>query len=110
MARFCWTKRLRFFILLLQLAMQYEWDENKREANLDKHEVDFLAALEFDWQTALVYEDGRSGYDERRFWALGLIQERVHVLVFTRRESFVRIISLRKANRRETRRFKDHQV
>ncbi len=56
--------------------MQYEWDENKREANLDKHDVDFLIALDFEWQTALVYEDLRSGYDERRFWALGLIQER----------------------------------
>ena len=49
--------------------MQYGWDENKREANLDKHDVDFLAALEFDWQTALVYEDARSGYEEHRFWA-----------------------------------------
>ena len=85
--------------------MQYEWDQNKRETNLDKHDVDFLTALEFDWQTALVYEDVRSGYEEHRFWALGLIQERVHVLVFTRRESFVRIISLRKANKRETRRY-----
>ena len=85
--------------------MQYEWDENKREANLDKHDVDFLAALEFDWQTALVYEDACSGYEEHRFWTLGLIQERVHVLVFTCRESFVRIISLRKANKRETRRY-----
>ncbi len=90
--------------------MQYGWDENKREANLDKHDVDFLAALEFDWQTALVYEDARSGYEEHRFWALGLIQERVHVLVFTRRESFVRIISLRKANKRETRRFEEQRA
>ena len=90
--------------------MQYEWDENKREANFDKHNVDFLAALEFDWQTALVYEDARTEYDERRFWALGLIQERAHVLVFTRRESFVRIISLRKANQRETRQYAEHRA
>ena len=90
--------------------MQYEWDENKREANLDKHDVDFLIALDFEWQTALVYEDLRSGYDERRFWALGLIQERVHVLVFTRREQFVRIISLRKANQREMRQYTEQRA
>ena len=90
--------------------MQYEWDENKREANLDKHDVDFLIALDFEWQTALIYEDVRSGYDERRFWALGLIQERVHVLVFTRRDQFVRIISLRKANQREIRRYAEQRV
>ena len=90
--------------------MQYEWDENKREANLDKHDVDFLAALDFDWQTAMVYEDVRSEYDEQRFWALGVIQDRVHVLVFTRRESFVRIISLRKANQREARRYSEQRT
>ena len=90
--------------------MQYEWDENKREANLDKHDVDFLAALDFDWQTAMVYEDVRSEYDEQRLWALGVIQDRVHVLVFTRRESFVRIISLRKANQREARRYSEQRT
>ena len=90
--------------------MRYEWDESKREANLEKHGVDFLAALDFNWQTALVYEDARTGYEERRFWALGLIHERVHALVFTRRESFIRIISLRKANRREARRFEEHDA
>ena len=94
--------------------MQYEWDENMAPVNgrlnLTSTMSVFLAALEFDWRTALVYEDARSGYEEHRFWALGLIQERVHVLVFTCRESFVRIISLRKANKRETRRYAEQRA
>ena len=95
--------------LLLRFAMRYEWDETKREANLAKHDVDFASALEFDWQTARVYEDARLGYGERRFRALGLIEGRIHALVFTRRESHVRIISLRKANQREARRYAEQR-
>jgi hypothetical protein len=85
--------------------MEYEWDENKCEANLDKHGVDFEAVREFDWQTAQVFEDLRYDYGERRFWALGLIDDRLHVVVFTRRENAVRVINLRKANSREVKHY-----
>ena len=81
--------------------MEYEWDENKCEANLAKHDVDFDTVRGFDWQTAQVFEDLRFDYGERRFWALGLIEDRLHVLAFTLRDNAVRVISLRKANRRE---------
>ena len=81
--------------------MEYEWDEDKCEANLAKHDVDFDAVRGFDWQTAQVFEDLRFDYGERRFWALGLIEDRLHVLAFTIRDNAVRVISLRKANRRE---------
>jgi hypothetical protein len=52
-----------------------------------------------------VAEDRRRDYGEKRFVALGKIYHRVHVLVFTRCSSKVRIISLRKANAREVRRY-----
>ena len=81
--------------------MEYEWDENKCETNLAKHDVDFDTVRGFDWQTAQVFEDLRFDYGERRFWALGLIEDRLHVLAFTLRDNAVRVISLRKANRRE---------
>ena len=35
----------------------YEWDEEKRLDNLAKHAVDFVDAIEFEWDTALVAED-----------------------------------------------------
>ena len=36
------------------LTMIYEWDENKREANLEKHGIDFEQVHLFDWQRAKV--------------------------------------------------------
>ncbi len=81
--------------------MNYDWDEAKRRANLDKHGVDFESAREFDWETALVIEDRRQDYGEPRFSALGTIGRRLHVLIFTPRGKAVRLIGLRKANARE---------
>ena len=81
--------------------MFYEWDENKRAANHSRHGVDFTAAENFEWDTALETIDDRFDYGEERWLALGLIQERLHVLVYTRRKTAIPIISLRKANSRE---------
>ena len=44
-------------------------------------------------------------YDERRFQALGLVGERLHVMVFTHRADKAHVISLRKANKREVKRY-----
>ena len=49
--------------------MKYEWDHNKAQANLSKHEVDFSVAEEFDWTTAIETYDDRSGYGEKRWIA-----------------------------------------
>jgi len=65
----------------------------------------FVERLPFDWAGALILEDTRENYGERRFQALGLIGARLHMLVFTPRPDSVRIISLRKANRREVSRY-----
>lgn len=51
--------------------------------------------------TAIMRRDARYEYGEARIVAIGLIGDRVHVLVFTMRGETVRVISLRKANRRE---------
>ncbi|SEQ70814.1 hypothetical protein SAMN05216548_10716 [Faunimonas pinastri] len=82
----------------------YSWDEGKRETNNAKHGVDFTAADAFDWQTAMIVDDERFAYGERREIAFGFIGARLHVLVFTRREA-THIISLRKANSREIKRY-----
>lgn len=81
--------------------MRYEWDEGKRTANLVRHGVDFAVAEDFAWDTAVETIDDRFDYGEERWIALGDIHERLHVLVYTNRADVVRIISLRKANRRE---------
>lgn len=79
----------------------YEWDDAKRAGALAKHGVDFAAMAGFDWAGAVIIPDGRKDYGEARFRAAGLLNGRLHMVVFTRRTGRLRIISLRKANKRE---------
>jgi len=79
----------------------YEWDEAKRLITLQKHGIDFADMAGFDWATAHILEDTRNQYAERRLIALGLIDSRLHFCVWTARGENIRIISLRKANKRE---------
>ena len=84
--------------------MEYEWDEGKRLENLAKHKgVDFFAMVDFDWDTAILDPSVRN--DEQRTVALGFIGTRLFHVVFVERGNRKRIISLRKANRRELRRY-----
>jgi uncharacterized protein len=64
-----------------------------------------LSALAFEWDSALIVADSRRAYGESRFQAFGLIAGRLHVLVFTTRSGKTHIISLRKANKREVKRY-----
>ena len=79
----------------------YEWDPEKAAGNLAKHGVAFEEVEGFDWAGAIEAEDTRYDYGEVRMQALGKIGGRYHVLVYARRGDRLRIISLRKANRRE---------
>lgn len=83
--------------------MDISFDPAKNAHNIDVHGISFECAKEFDWSQALVLEDMRRDYGERRYRALGSIESRLHVLVFTPREGCVHVISLRKANKREIR-------
>jgi uncharacterized DUF497 family protein len=84
-------------------APRYEWDAGKAEINLAKHGVPFEAVQGFDWSTAIEAEDTRYDYGETRMQALGVIGGRYHVLVYAWRAGRIRVISLRRANRREIR-------
>jgi uncharacterized DUF497 family protein len=79
------------------------FDPRKNERNIAERGLSFELVEEFEWDSALVVEDSRRDYGERRFQALGLIAGRLHALVFTPRAGRVHVISLRKANRREIR-------
>jgi hypothetical protein len=74
-------------------------------ANIADRGISFEQATEFEWNSALVAEDLREDYGERRFQAIGFIGNRLHVLVFTPRAGSVHVISLPKANRREVMRY-----
>jgi len=83
------------------------FDPAKNARNIDVHGISFERASEFAWDTAFNVEDRRRDYGETRFQAYGLIDARVHVLIYTPREDRLHIISLRKANKREVRRYED---
>ncbi|HTQ13344.1 MAG TPA: BrnT family toxin [Rhizomicrobium sp.] len=84
--------------------MIVEWDEAKRRANLSKHGADFADVPFLDWDTATVLPDSRFDYPERRFWAFGMLRGRLHLVAFCIRGERIRIISFRKANRKEVKR------
>ncbi|MEI6263301.1 MAG: BrnT family toxin [Deltaproteobacteria bacterium] len=88
--------------------MEYEWDENKRQINLKKHGFDFVIAYricESDEKLTIPSE-----YKNEQRW-IDIVQigeEPLTVaMVYTYREKKVRIISLRKANRKERRLYYD---
>ena len=83
--------------------MRYEWDRGKRTTNLAKHGVDFADIEHFEWESALTVPQIRFG--ERRYVAVGNVAGRLHVVVYSRRGENRRIISFRKANRREEQRY-----
>jgi len=81
--------------------MNYEFDPAKDDSNRDKHGLSLVDADGFEWEIAVVREDTRKPYAEPRFQATGYIGDRLHVMVFCLRADSVRVISLRKANKRE---------
>lgn len=82
------------------------FDPAKNAANVRKRGLPFSLVKEaFDWTTALVLEDTRKDYGERRYRALGLIDGRLHAVVYTPRAGGLHVISLRKANGREEKRY-----
>ena len=85
--------------------MLISYDPAKSERNVAERGLAFDLAEEFDWSSALIVEDRRKDYEERRYQALGSIGEHLHMLVFTPRRGAVHVISLRRANHRERTRY-----
>ena len=85
--------------------MDISFDPKKNAQNIARHGISMERALEFEWHDALLDEDSRRDYGEHRYRALGRIASRLHMLVFTPRDGRTHVISLRKANRREERRY-----
>ena len=81
------------------------FDPAKNERNIANRGISFEVAEHFEWDTAMIAEDLRKEYGEPRFQALGFIAGRLHAMVFTPRAGKIHVISLRRANRREVRRY-----
>lgn len=81
--------------------MLFEWDKTKCEINLQKHGIDFANVTELFTHPHLIKEDIRHNYGEKRWITIGKMREIIVVMVFTLRENNIRIISARKANKKE---------
>ena len=89
--------------------MDITYDAAKCAINIEQRNLSFERAADFEYETALVAVDGRKNYGEERYIALGLLDGRIHVLVFTETATGIRVISFRKANKREVRRYENDQ-
>ncbi|TAN55006.1 MAG: BrnT family toxin [Rhodospirillales bacterium] len=81
--------------------MKILFDPAKSARNATERNLPFERAADFEFGTALVDVDERHDYGEVRYVALGFLGGRLHVLCFCKVPGGIRVISLRRANRRE---------
>lgn len=86
--------------------MNFDWDEQKNQKNINKHGLDFSDAVRLFEHPMLIQFDGRDNYGEDRYSGIGFLEGRVVVVIYTEPDqSKIRIISLRKALSYERRQF-----
>ena len=100
-------ERALFYVLTIIInvntiiRVRITFDQAKDATNVGKHGVSLALADQLDWNAAVVWEDRRRDYGETRFVALAPHTRRLYCVAFTQRAGMRRIISVRKANRRE---------
>jgi uncharacterized DUF497 family protein len=85
--------------------MKIEFDPEKNARNIRDRGLSFERATDFDFGSAKFAEDLRHDYGERRYIALGKLDGRIHMPVFCEAPEGIRVISFRKANAREVKRY-----
>jgi uncharacterized DUF497 family protein len=89
-------------------SMNFEWDEGKSSACYRARGFDFAyAAFAFADPDRIIRQDHRFIYGEDRYELIGRIEGRLYVLIYTPRQDGIRIISARKANQREVKRYEN---
>jgi uncharacterized DUF497 family protein len=85
--------------------VEFEWDEDKRLSNLEKHELDFLAARRlFDGRP--LFTTTNLHHDELRSVSTGVNEYRHYTVVWTEPDERIRIISFRRARNAEERNYR----
>ena len=85
--------------------MSVDFDPGKDASNQEKHGLSLAEAERGDWTNAFIALDDRRDYGEVRWYAYVPIDGRVHVAVYTERGDVTWMISLRRANPREVRKY-----
>jgi uncharacterized DUF497 family protein len=86
-------------------VLVFEWDESKRSSNLRKHGLDFADCAAVFGRPVTTWVDNRYDYGERRFVTFGVLDARVVNIVHTVSGECIRIISFRRASKREQAQF-----
>ena len=81
--------------------MEITYDRSKNSQNILERNLSFDQVVNFDFETANFTIDKRKNYGEIRRCAIGFLENRLHALVFTETPKGIRVISFRKANKRE---------
>jgi uncharacterized DUF497 family protein len=90
--------------------VRISYDPAKNERNIRNRGLSFDSAARFDFEGALYAIDERRDYGEMRYIAIGMLGVRLHVLCFAETADGIRVISFRKANAREVRRYAKAQT
>jgi uncharacterized DUF497 family protein len=85
--------------------MEISFDPAKNARNVAERGLSFERVAELDWETAIAETDTRKDYGEPRVRVFALLGRRLHVAIITMRGETMHVISLRKANDREIRRY-----
>ena len=89
--------------------MHFTSDPNKSRANYFKHGIVLEFAQYLDWTKKVVWQDVRCNYNEVRMSGLVPSEGKVYAVVYVLRAEFTRMISLRKANKREAKHYEKNQ-
>ena len=90
--------------------MEISFDPAKNEKNIHERGLSFERAVEFDFQRAIFLVDSRYNYEEIRYIAVGYLERRLHILCFTETPTGIRVISFRKANAREAKKYEKSKI
>ncbi len=85
--------------------MRIEFDSKKDAINQQKHGISLAMAEFLDWEMAIIEQDSRFEYGEVRFIGLSPLDVRLYTVVFIIRSPNIRVISLRKSNKKEVQRY-----
>ncbi len=92
------------------IIVKITYDDTKNARNIEERGLDFAKVADLDWSRAVILEDDRLDYGERRFRVFGFIDNRLYAAVVTFRCDAVHVISFRKANAREVARYGNQEA
>ena len=84
--------------------MQFEWNENKNKANIEKHGIAFEDATKVFFSKRI--EKQSDHVNEKHYVTIGEVSGRVIAVIYTMRGENIRIISARKARKNEERKYR----